>query len=134
MIVPGLVLGAFLLSMLGIIAALVVRQRERVTGRESALGASTIDTAAGLDAALAIQRSLRIDELQRRVADKSRLPYALVGLALILQLAAMAADHLAHPSIAVMSVTPACVVLTADAARRRRAQRELYAYLRNRAT
>jgi Flp pilus assembly protein TadB len=134
MVVPGLVLGAFLLSMLGIIAALFVGARERIMRRESALCESTIDTAARLDAALAIQRSLRIAELQRRVAAKSRWPYALAGLALIMQLAALAADHLAHPSIAVMCVAPAGIVFTVVAARRRRAQRELSRYFRNQAT
>lgn len=134
MIVPGLVLGAFLLSVLGIFAAIFVPWHERVQRREFALAENSIDTAARLDAALANQRALRIAELQRRMTERDPLPRALVGLALIMQLAALAVDHLAHPTIAVMNVAPAFLVVAAGTARRRRARRELARYLRDQPT
>jgi hypothetical protein len=80
-IVAGLVLGAVLLPILGI-----------------------IDTAAQLDAAMAIQRSIRIAELQRRMTGRNYWSYALLALAFVLQIAALAVDHLAHPSRVATSI------------------------------
>jgi hypothetical protein len=93
---------------------------------------SSIDTAARLDAAMAIQRATRIVELQRRTTESNYLPYALMGLAFLMQIVALAVDHLAHPSIAVIGTVPALfTVLTARASRRRYAQRQLDTYLRS---
>ena len=126
MIVTGLVLGAMLLSFLGIIAAFITQ------GRVLALDESSIDTAAQLDAAMAIQRSIRIAELQRRMTNKNYRSYALLGLAFLMQIAALSIDHLAHPSLAVMSLVPALfIVLTARGSRRRYAQRQLDTYRRS---
>jgi len=125
MIVTALVLGAVLLSILGIIASFTKR-------RALALDDSSIGTAAQLDAAMAIQRAIRIAELQRRITDRNNLSYALLGLALVMQIVALAVDHFAHPSIAVISIVPAFfTVLTARSARRRYAQRELETYLQS---
>jgi hypothetical protein len=126
MIVTGLVLGAALLSILGIIAALFTQRRVL------ALDQSSIDTATQLDAAMAIQRSMRIAELQRRMTDENYWSYALLGLAFLMQMAALAVDHLAHPSIAGISIVPAVfIVMAARASRRRYAQRQLDTYLRS---
>ena len=126
MIVNGLVLGAVLLSILGIIASFITQRRVL------ALDESSIDTAAQLDAAMAIQRSIRNAELQRRMTDRNYWSYALLGLAFLMQIAALAVDHLAHPSIAAVSIVPAFfIVLTARASRRRYAQRQLDTYLRS---
>ena len=126
MIVNGLVLGAVLLSILGIIASFITQRRVL------ALDESSIDTAAQLDAAMAIQRSIRIAELQRRMTDRNYWSYALLGLAFLVQIAALAVDHLAHPSIAVIGIVPAFfTVLTARASRRRYAQRQLDTHLRS---
>lgn len=93
MIVTGLVLGAVLLSILGLIASFITQRRV------VALDESSIDNVAQLDAAMAIP---------------------------------LAVDHLAHPSIAVISIVPAFfIVLTARASRRRYAQRQLDTYLRS---
>jgi hypothetical protein len=126
MIVSGLVLGAVLLSILGMIASFMTQRRVL------ALDESSIDTAAKLDAAMAIQRSMRIAELQRRMTDRNYLSYALLGLAVLMQIVALAVDHLAHRSIAVISILPSVfIVLTARASRRRYAQRQLDKYLRS---
>jgi hypothetical protein len=125
MFVTALVLAAVLLSILGLIASFITQRRVL------ALDESSIDTAAQLDAALATQRALRIAELQRRTSERNHLPYALLGLAFLMQIVALAVDHLAHPSIAVIGIVPAFfTVLTARAARRRYAQRKLDTYLR----
>jgi hypothetical protein len=126
MIVTALVLGAVLLSILGLIASFITQRRVH------ALDESSIDTAAQLDAARAIQRAIRIAELQRRMTDRNYLSYALLGLAFLMQIVALAVDHLAHPSIAVIGIVPAFfTVLTARASRRRYAQRQLDTYFRS---
>jgi hypothetical protein len=126
MIVTGLVLGAVLLSILGIIAAFIAQRRV------PEIDEGSIDTAARLDAVMAIQRSVRIAELQRRMTDRNYWSYALLGLAFLMQMAALAVDHLAHPSIAVINMVPALfIVFTARASRRRYAQRQLDTYLRS---
>jgi hypothetical protein len=126
MIVTALVLGAVLLSILGLIASFITPRRVL------ALDESSIDTAAQLDAAMTIQRAIRIAELQRRMTFRNHLSYALLGLAFLMQIVALAVDHLAHPSIAAIGIVPAFfAVLTARASRRRYAQRQLDTYLRS---
>jgi hypothetical protein len=126
MIVTGLVLGAVLLSITGIIASFIPRRRVL------ALDESAIDTAAQLDAAIAIQRSIRIAELQRRMTDKNYWSYALLGLAFVMQIAALAVDHLTHPSIAAINILPAFfIVFTSRASRRKYVQRQLDTCLRS---
>ncbi len=126
MIVTALVLGAVLLSILGIVASFFTRRRVL------ALDENSIDTAAKLDTAMAIQRAIRIAQLQRRMTDGNYLSYTLLGCAFLMQMVALVIDHLAHPSIAVMGITPAYfIVLTARASRRRYAQRQLEAFLRS---
>jgi hypothetical protein len=126
MIVTGLVLGAVLLSILGMIVSFITQRRVL------ALDESSIETAAQLDAAMAVQRSIRIAELHRRMTDRNYLSYALLGLAFLMQIVALAVDHLAHPSIAVISIVPAFfIVSTARASRRRYARRQLDTYLRS---
>lgn len=126
MIVTALVLGAVLLSILALIASFIAQRRVL------ALDESSIHTAAQLDAAMAIQRAIRIAELRRRMTDRNYLSYALLGLAFLMQIVALAVDHLAHPSIAVIGIVPAFfTVLTARASRRRYAQRQLDTYLRS---
>jgi hypothetical protein len=126
MIVTTLVLGAVLLSILGLMISFIAQRRVR------ALDESSIATAAQLDAAMAIQRSMRIAELRRRMTDINYWSYALLGLAFLLQIVALAVDHNAHPSIAVIGFVPAFfIVLTAHASRRRYAQRQLETYLRD---
>jgi hypothetical protein len=123
MMVTALVLGAVLLSILGIIASFIPQRRLLVPDE------SSIDAAAQLDAAIAIQRAIRIAELQRRMTDRNYLSYALFGLAFLMQIVALAVDHLAHPSIAVIGILPAFfTVLTARASRRRHAQRQLVTF------
>ena len=126
MIVTVLVLGAVLLSILGIIASFIPQRRVLVPDE------TLMDTAAQLDAAIAIQRAIQIAELQRRITDRSYLSYALLRLAFLMQIVALAVDHLAHPSIAVISILPAFfAVMMARASRRRYAQRQLDTYLRS---
>jgi len=126
MIVTGLVLGAVLLSILGLIVSFITQRRML------ALDVSSIETAARLDAAMAVQRLIRIAELQRRVTDRNYLSYALLGLAFLMQIVALSVDHLAHPSIAVIGIVPAFfIVSTARASRRRYARRQLDTYLRS---
>jgi hypothetical protein len=120
MIVTALVLVAVLLTILGIVASFIQKRSVVVPDERS------IDTAAQLDAAIAIQRDIRVAELRRRATDRNYLAYALLGLALIMQIVALAVDHLAHPSIAAISILPAFfTVLIARASRRRYAQRQL---------
>jgi hypothetical protein len=126
MILALLVLVAFLLSMIAVIVSFIPQQRV------SALDQSGIDTAAQLDAAMAIQRWNRITELQRRMTDRNFWPYALLGLAFLMQMAALAMDQLAHLSITVISVLPVfCIVLAIRASRRRYTQLQLDAYVRS---
>jgi len=126
MIVTGLVLGAVLLSIVGVVASFISRQRVL------ALDERVIDTAAQLEAAMAIQRSIRIAELQRRMAARNYWPCALLGLAFLMQIAALSVDRLAHPSIAVISILPAFFIVSASrASQRKNAQRRLDTYLRS---
>jgi hypothetical protein len=125
MIVTGLVLGAALLSVFGIVAAFITQRRSLAFDDRS------IVTAAHLDAAIEVQRSIRKAELQRRMTGQNYWAYALLGLALLMQVAALAIDHFAHPSIAVISVGPAAFnVLASRASQRRYAQRQLDRHLR----
>ena len=120
MIVALLVLGAVLLALTGIAISFV---RQRPTPEFDETG---IRTSAQLDAALSIQRSRRIAELQRRMTEKNYWSYVLFGLAFLMQMTALAVDHLAHHSIAAITILPAFfTLLTARAARRREAQRQL---------
>jgi hypothetical protein len=120
LIVELLVLGTTLLALTGL-AISFVQQRPAQGFDESG-----IRTAAQLDAALSIQRSMRIAELQGRMTERNHWSYVLFGLAFLRQMTALAVDHLAHPSIATITILPAFfVVLTARAARRREAQRKL---------
>jgi hypothetical protein len=126
MIVALLVLVAGLVSILAVIVSFVPQRRV------SALDQGGINTAAQLDAALAIQRSKRIAELQQRMTNRNYWPYALLVLAFLMQMGAFAVDHLAHPSIAATGLLPAfCFVLASRASRRRYAQRQLDTYLRS---
>jgi hypothetical protein len=126
MTVTALVLGAVVLSMIGIIAAYISQRRV------PALDERSIDNAAQLDAALAIQRSIRIAELQRRVTEENYWSFALLGVAFVMQITALALDHLTHPAIAAISILPSFfLVLTIRGSRRKYAQRQLDTYLRN---
>jgi len=126
MIVASLVLGAVLLAITGIVVSLIPPRRA------FGLDDSEIRTAAQLDTAMAIQRSMRIAELQRRMADRRFWPCALFGLAFLMQMTALAVDRLAHPSITAITILPAFfIVMTARAARLRDAQRQLGAYLKS---
>jgi len=71
----------------------------------------SIHTPAQLDAAMSIQRSMHIAELQRRMTDTNYLSYALLGLAFLLPMVALAVDHLAHLSIAVIGIVPAFFIV-----------------------
>jgi hypothetical protein len=125
MMVTSLVLAAVLLSLIAVVVSFVPSRRL------PAFDESAITDPAQLDAAMAIQRSNRIADLQRRSTQQSYWLYALFGIALLAQMAALALDHFAHPSIAAISILPALsVVFTREAARRRYAKRELDAYLR----
>jgi hypothetical protein len=115
-----LVLGAVLLALTGIAISFV---RQRPTPEFDETG---IRTSAQLDAALSIQRSTRIAELQRRMTERNYWSYVLFGLAFLMQMTALAVDHVAHHSIAAITILLAFfTVLTARAARRREAQRQL---------
>jgi hypothetical protein len=125
-IVTTLVLAAVLLAILGIIVSLI--RPPPVSGVDE----SGIHTAEDLDAAMAIQRSMRIAELQRRMANRNYWSYALFGLAFLMQMTAFAVDHFAHPSIAAITILPGFfTVLTARAAQRRDAQRQFDTFTRN---
>jgi hypothetical protein len=118
MIVTILVLAAVLLSILGIIVSLIPPP---VSGVDE----SGIHTVEDLDTAMAIQRSMRIGELQRRMANRNYWAYALFGLAFLMQMTAFAVDHFAHPSIAAITILPVFfTIVTARAGRRREAQRQ----------
>ena len=126
MIVETLVLVAALLSIIAIIVSFIPQRRVL------ALDERQIDTATQLDAAMAIQRSKRIREFQRRVNHRNAWPYALLSLAFLIQMAALAVDHLAHPSNAIINVLPAfCIVFAIRASRRRNAKRQLDRYVRS---
>src|ERR1700749_1509247 len=120
MIVALLVLGAVLLALTGIVISFA---RQRPTPEFDETG---IRTSAQLDVALSIQRSTRIAELQRRMTERNYWSYVLFGLAFLMQMTALAGDHVAHHSIAAITILLAFfTVLTARAARRREAQRQL---------
>jgi hypothetical protein len=125
MIVTSLVLAAVLFSLIAVVVSFVPSRRL------SAFDESAITDPAQLDAAMAIQRSNRIAELRRRTTKQNYWVYALFGIALLAQMAALAVDHFAHPSISAVSILPAVsVVLTRQASRRRYAKRELDACVR----
>ena len=125
MIVAGLVLGAGLLSVFGIVASFINRRRSL------AIDDRSIVTAAQLDTAIEVQRSIRTAQWHRRMTEQNHWAYALLGLSFLMQVAAIAIDHFAHPSIAVISVVPAAfVVLASRASQRRYAQRQLDTHLR----
>jgi hypothetical protein len=90
LIVAMPVLATGLLSIVAVIVSFIPQQRG------FALDESGIDTAARLDAAMAIQRSKRIRELQRRMTDRNLWPYALLGLAFLMQMAALAVDTISR--------------------------------------
>jgi hypothetical protein len=69
MIVALLVLGAVLLALIGISVPLIPQRPA------SGFDESVIRTAALLDSAIAIQRSMRIAELRRRITDRSYWSY-----------------------------------------------------------
>ena len=126
MIITMLVLAAVLLAIVGIIVSLIPPRP--VSGVDE----SGIHTAEELDAAMAIQRSMRIAELQRRMANKNYWSYALFGLAFLMQMTAFTLDHFAHYSIAAITILPGLfTVVTARAARRRDAQRQLDTFIRS---
>lgn len=126
MIVTMLVLAAVLLAIVGIIVSLIPPRQ--VSGVDE----SGIHTAEELDAAMAIQRSMRMAELQRRMANKHYWSYALFGIAFLMQMTAFALDHFAHYSIAAITILPGLfAVVTARAARRREAQRQLDTFIRS---
>jgi hypothetical protein len=125
-IVTMLVLAAVLLAIMGIIVSIIPPRPA------SSVDESNIHTAEHLDAAMAIQRSMRIAELQRRIANRNYWSYALFGLAFLMQLTAFAFDHFAHPSIATITILPGFLIaLTARASRRRDAQRQLDTFIRS---
>ena len=120
MIVTMLVLAAVVLTILGIVVSLMPPRP--VSGVDE----SSIHTAEQLDAAMAIQRSMRIAELRRRMANRNYWSYGLFCAAFLMQMTAFIVDHFAHPSIAAITILPGFfTVLTARAARRREAQRQL---------
>jgi hypothetical protein len=98
----------------------------------SAVDSTGIDTVAALDEALATQRSMRIAALQQRMIDRSNWSYALLGIALLLQIAALVLDRFTHIAIAVIGILPPFfIVFAACASRRRETQHQLDAYLRS---
>ena len=126
MIVTVLVLAAVLLAIVEIIVSLIPPRP--VSGVDE----SGIHTAEELDAAVAIQRSMRMAELQRRMANRNYWSYALFGVALLMQMTAFALDHFAHYSIAAITILPGFfTAVTARAARRRDAQRQLDTFIRS---
>jgi hypothetical protein len=119
-VVTILVLAAVLIAIVGIIVSFIPSQSA------SKVDEGRIHTARDLDAAMAMQRSMRIAELQRRITNRNYWSYALFGLAFLMQMTAFAVDRFAHPSIAAITILPGFfTVLTARAARRREAQRQL---------
>ncbi len=126
MTVTAIVLGAVLLALVGMVVSFI-HERPALAFDEN-----RIRTAGQLDAALATQRSMRIAELQRRIANRSYWSYALFSMAFLMQMTALAVDHFAHPSIAIITILPAFfTVLAARAARRRAAQRQLETFFRS---
>jgi hypothetical protein len=120
-----LVLGAVLLALVGVAISFV---RQRPTPEFDETG---IHTSAQLDAASSIQRSTRIAELQRRMTERNYWSYVVFCLAFLMQMTALAVDHLAHYSIAAITILPAFfTVLTARAARRREAHRQFESFTR----
>jgi hypothetical protein len=120
MIVTMLVLAAVLLAIVGIVVSLIPPRP--VSGVDE----SGIHTAEDLDAAMAIQRSMRMAELQRRLANKNYWSYALFGVAFLMQMTASALDHFTHYSIAAITIVPGVfAAVNACAARRRDAQRQI---------
>ena len=87
MIVTSLVLVAVLLSIIAVVVSFIPSRRL------SAIDESAITDPVQLDAAIAIQRSDRIAELQRRTTKKNYWSYALLGIALLAQMAALAVDR-----------------------------------------
>jgi hypothetical protein len=125
-IVTMLVLAAVLLAIMGIIVSLIPPRPF------SGVDESGIHTAEELDAAMATQRSMRIAELQRRMANRNHWSYSLFALAFLMQMTAFAVDHFAHLSIAAITILPGFfTVLTARAARRRAAHRQLDTFIRS---
>jgi hypothetical protein len=91
---------------------------------------NAINSPTALDAAIAMQRSRRIAELRERATGHNYVAYALVGAAVLAQIAALATDHFAHASISAVSILPAmAAVFVGQAAKRRLARQELKAYL-----
>ena len=120
MVVTILLLVAVLIAIVGIIVSFIPSRSV------SAVDEGRIHTAKDLDAAMAMQRSMRITELQRRITNRNYWSYALFGLAFLMQMTAFAVDRFAHPSIAAITILPGFfTVLTARAARRREARRQL---------
>jgi hypothetical protein len=120
MFVTILVLAAVLVAIAGIIGSFVPSRS--VSGVDE----GGIHTAKDLDAAMAMQRSMRIAELQRRAANRNYWSYGLLGFAFLIQVTALAVDRFSHPSIAGITILPGFfIVLTARGARRREAQRQL---------
>jgi hypothetical protein len=126
MIVTMLVLAAVLLAIVGMVVSFIPPRT--VSGVDE----SGIHSAEELDAAMAIQRSTRMAELQRRMANKHYWSYALFGIAFLMQMTALALDHFSHYSIAAITILPGLfIVVTARAARRREAQRQLDTLIRS---
>jgi hypothetical protein len=125
MIITSLVLTAFSLSVIAVVAAFTPFRRL------SPFDESDITDPAHLDAAITAQRSRRVAELQKRTTQQNYWSYALLGIALLAQIAALAMDHFAHPSITTVSILPVLsVVFAREVSRRRYAERELDAYVR----
>jgi hypothetical protein len=124
--VTMLVLAAVLLAITGILVSLIPPRPA------PSVDESNIHTAEHLDTAMAIQRSMRIAELRRRIANRNYWSYALFGLAFLMQMAAFAFDHFAHSSIATITILQGIfIALTARASRRRDAQRQLDTFIRS---
>jgi hypothetical protein len=120
MIVTMLVLAAVLLAIVGIVVSLIPPRP--VSGVDE----SGIHTAEELDAAIAIQRSMRMAELQRRLVNRNYWSYALFGVAFLMQMTAFALDHFTHYSIAAITIFPGVfAAVNARAARRQDAQRQI---------
>jgi hypothetical protein len=125
MTIALVVLAASLLSIAAIVLSLIPLRTV------AAVDPTGIDTDAALDEAMATQRAMRIATLQQRMIDRSNLSYALLGIALLLQIAALVLDGFTHIAIAVIGILPSFfIVFAACASRRREAQYQLDAYLR----
>ena len=119
MFVTILVLAAVLVAIAGIIVSFVPSRSV------SEVDEGGIHTAKDLDAAMAMQRSMRIAELRRRAANMNYWSYGLLSFAFLMQVTALAVDRFAHPSIAGITIPPAFFIVLTGAARRREAQRQL---------